>query len=62
MDLKRNDSVVCVVFLRSKTKLMDEVSAAVHLTVIILFMFPENTESLTVLFGADHYLVMYLLS
>lgn len=46
MDLKRNDSVVHVVFLRSKTKLMAKVSASVHLTVIILFTFPENTESL----------------
>lgn len=46
MDLKRNDSVVHVVFLRSKTKLMAEVSASVHLTDIILFTFPENTESL----------------
>lgn len=46
MDLKRNDSVVHVVFLRSKTKLMAEVRASVHLTDIILFTFPENTESL----------------
>lgn len=46
MDLKRNDSVVHVVFLRSKTKVMVEVSASVHLTVIILFTLPENTEPL----------------
>lgn len=46
MDLKRNDSVVHVVFLRSKTKLMAEVRASVHLTDIILFTFPENMESL----------------
>lgn len=45
MDLKRSDSVVHVVFLRRKTKLMVDVSAPVHLTVIILFIFPENTES-----------------
>lgn len=47
MDLQRNDSVVVhVVFFRGKTKLMAEVIASVHLTVIILFMFLENTESL----------------
>lgn len=45
MDLKRSDSVVHVVFLRLKTKLIVEVSASVHLTVIILFIYPENTES-----------------
>lgn len=45
MDLK-SDSVVHVVFLRSKTELMAEASASGHLTAIILFTFPENTESL----------------
>lgn len=46
MNLKRNDSVVHVVFLRSKTELMAEISASIHLTVTIPFTFPDNTESL----------------
>lgn len=48
--LKRNDSVVHVVFLRSKTKLMAEIRAPVHLTVIILFTFLETRESLNCFF------------
>lgn len=45
MDLKRSDSVVYIVFLRRKTKLMVEVSSSVHLTAIILFIFQENTDA-----------------
>lgn len=66
MDVKRRGAVVHVVFPRSETTLMAGVSASVHLTVIILFTLPGNTESLNSLifffFFADLYLEMYLLS
>ena len=62
MGLERSGSVVHVVFLRSKTKLMAEASASVHLTVIILFTFPENTESLNCFIFFDLYLDISLLS
>lgn len=39
MDLRRNDSVIHVVFLHSETRLMVTVNAAVGLTVKILFTF-----------------------
>lgn len=39
MDLRRNDSVMHVVFLCSRTRLMVTVKAAMHLVVKILFTF-----------------------
>lgn len=46
MNWKGSDAAVHVVFLRSTTEVMVEISASVHVTVIISFTFPDNTDSL----------------
>lgn len=46
MNWKGSDAAVHVVFLRNTTEVMVEISASVHVTVIIPFTFPDNTDSL----------------